>query len=216
MTRDVVSDRARSILLLEAWRNGDSGAGEVLFDCHADAVARFFSNKIGMGAEDLVQDTFLRILASSDRTRDVRDLRAYVLGVARNVLREHLRELARIHNVDPEVDGVAVLGPGPSSVIGEREEHRLLLEGLRRLPLDDQILVELFYWEGLDSTALGGIVGMPASSVRTRLSRARERLRQAMAELAAPPAVLASTVEGLECWAVELRARLRADQEPPS
>jgi RNA polymerase sigma factor (sigma-70 family) len=210
---DASDDRVPDLALLTAWQSGDTTAGERLFDRHADAVARFFENKVRNDAEELVQATFLRMLEGRDRIRDVRAFRAFVFAIARNVLHEHLRELARGREVDPEVDSMVALVPGPSTLVGEREEHRLLLEGLRRLPIEDQILVELAYWEGLDSGALGEIVGMPASSVRTRISRARERLRQTMAELAATPTVLASTFEGMEGWAAELRARLRAGQE---
>jgi RNA polymerase sigma factor (sigma-70 family) len=212
MVHEATFDRARDAELLEAWRGGDTRAGQALFDRHADAVVRFFENKVRKDAEDLTQATFTRMLESGDRVRHVGAFRAYALGIARNVLREHLRELARGHAVDPEVDSMAQLAPGPSTVVGEREEHRLLLEGLRRLPVDDQILVELFYWEGLDSGALGEIVGMPASSIRTRLSRARDRLKRIMTELATSPAMLASTVNGLERWAADLRARVRAER----
>lgn len=213
MGHSTSDDRVRDLELLTAWQGGDTVAGERLFEQHADAVVRFFKNKVRNGAEDLVQATFLRMLEGRDRLRDVRAFRAFVFAISRNVLREHLRELARGREVDPEVDSMAALIPGPSSVVGEREEHRLLLDGLRYLPVADQILVELAYWEGLDSGALGEIVGMSASSVRMRLMRARERLRQTMAELAATPTLLASTLEGMEGWAAEVRARIRADQK---
>jgi RNA polymerase sigma factor (sigma-70 family) len=213
LVRDASDDRARNLELLTAWQSGDTTAGERLFDRHADAVVRFFENKVRNDAEELVQVTFLRMLEGHSRIRDFGAFPAFVFAIARNVLREHLRELARGREVDPEVDSMAALVPGPSTVVGEREEHRLLLEGLRRLSIEDQILVELTYWEDLDSDTLGEIVGMPASSVRTRLSRARERLRQTVAELAATPTMLTSTVEGMEGWAAELHARLRAGQE---
>lgn len=200
--------------LLQAWRSGDDRAGERLFDRHADAVARFFENKVREGADDLTQATFVRMLESRDRALQVRSFRGYVFGVARNVLREHLRALARGRRIDPEVDSMAELAPGPTTVVGQREEHRLLLEGLRRLPLQDQILIELTYWEGLGSRSLGEILDVPASTVRSRLARARERLQQAIAAQDAPSALLASTLDGLERWAADLRAQLSTPREP--
>ena len=101
--------------LLEAWRGGDDRAGERLFDRHADAVVRFFENKVRDGPEDLTQTTFLRMLESKRRVREGVAFRAFVIGIARNVLREHMRELARGRAVDPEVDSMANLAPGPSS-----------------------------------------------------------------------------------------------------
>lgn len=60
----------------------------------------------------------------------------------------------------------------------------------------------------MDSPAIGDVMGMPAPSVRTRLRRARERLGQLMAELTAEPGGLRRTVEDIDAWAAELRARL--------
>jgi RNA polymerase sigma factor (sigma-70 family) len=211
---EVSGDSRQDIELLEAWRSGDGRAGERLFDRHADAVARFFENKVRQGAEDLTQATFLRMIESRERVRNPAAFRAYVLGIARNVLREHLRALARGRDVDPDVDCLADLLPGPSSVIGVREEHRLLIEGLRRLPLRAQILLELFYWEKLTTNEIAEILEIPTSTTRTRLRRAREELTKKMAEIAASPEVLASTIHGLDTWAAQLREQLGAPYRP--
>lgn len=209
----MTDERDRDDQLLRAWRNGDARAGETLFDRHADAVARFLANKVDDDAAELTQATFVRMLDGRDRIRRGRAFRAYALTTAYNMLRKHLRELARGRMVDFAVDSIAGLARRPSSVIGEREEHRLLLEGLRRLPIDDQTIIELFYWEGLDSAAVGEVMGMPAPSVRTRLLRARQRLRQVMVELEAEPGLLRRAVEGMEDWAAELRERLPSDRK---
>jgi RNA polymerase sigma-70 factor (ECF subfamily) len=124
-------DWQQDVALLDAWRDGDDRAGERLFDRHADAVARFFENKVRDGAEDLTQATFLRLIEVRERIRVGIAFRAFVIGIARNVLREHLREPGRGRQVDPEVDCMAELAPGPSTLIGAREEHRLLIEALR-------------------------------------------------------------------------------------
>ncbi|HLT36288.1 MAG TPA: sigma-70 family RNA polymerase sigma factor [Enhygromyxa sp.] len=194
--------------LLEAWRSGDAQAGAKLFDRHADAVARFFANKICVGAEDLVQQTFLLLVESRDRIREGLSFRAFVLGVARNVLRDHVRKLARGRSVDPEVDAMAELAPGPTTVIGRSREQRLLLAGLRRLPLEHQIGLELFYWEEMDAREIAELMGISHSAMRSRLARARELLREAMTQLAETPELLASTLDGLAQWASQVRAGL--------
>jgi RNA polymerase sigma factor (sigma-70 family) len=194
--------------LLLAWRNGDTNAGEALFDRHADAVARLLANKVDDDVAELLQATFVRILDGGEQLRPGRAFRTYAMTTARNMLRKHLRERQRGRDIDFEVDSIAELARRPSSILGERDEHRLLLEGLRRLPIDDQLMIELYYWEGMDSPAIGDVMGMPAPSVRTRLRRARERLGQLMAELTAEPGGLRRTVEDIDAWAAELRARL--------
>ena len=199
--------------LLEAWRAGDDRSGERLFDRHADLIARFFENKVREGAEDLTQATFLRAIESQPRLRESAAFGGFLLGIARNVLRQHLRVLVRGREVDPEVDSMAELAPGPSSVIGERQEHRLLLEGLRHLAIDDQIILELFYWEKLKGDEIAEIMGVSPASARGRLSRARDKLRDKMAEISASPELLASTLRGLDTWAGDLRGRLGGVEE---
>ena len=123
-----VSDRwDEDARLLEGWRAGDDRAGEALFTRHADAVARFFHNKVRVGAEDLTQATFLRMVEGKERVREGRKFRAWVLGIAHNVLRKHLRQLQRGALVDASVDSMAKLQPGPSTVLGERREHLSLI-----------------------------------------------------------------------------------------
>lgn len=195
--------------LLEAWRGGDARAGERLFDRHADAVARFFENKVRQGAEDLVQATFVRMLEGRDRIREGSFV-AYLFGIARNVLREHVRGLVRGREVDPSVESMAALAPGPSAVVAMRQEHQLMLEGLRRLSIEDQILLELFYWEELRTDQIAEILEIPPSSARRRLSTARARLEERMAEIAASADLLDRTTRHLDSWIGEVRQQLGA------
>lgn len=196
--------------LLAAWRRGERAAGERLFDRHADAVARFFENKVPRGAEDLVQAAFLGMLEGRETFRGEGSFRGFVFGVARNVLREHVRERIRGRQVDPSIDSMAALAPGPSTVVGVRQEHQLMLEGLRHLAIDDQIMLELFYWEELSGDEVAQILGIPPSSTRRRLSEARTRLDAKMAEIAASPELLDRTLRNLESWAAEVRGQLGA------
>jgi hypothetical protein len=85
---DVVSD---DLELLTAWRAGERAAGEALLARHFDAVCRFFHNKVGDDAPDLIQQTFLALCEGRERFRGEAGFRSYVLGVARNVLLAHFR-----------------------------------------------------------------------------------------------------------------------------
>ncbi|WP_045117296.1 RNA polymerase sigma factor [Plesiocystis pacifica] len=194
--------------LLGQWRGGDNSAGAQLFDRHADAVGRFFENKVRSGTDDLIQQTFLRLVEGRERIRDGVAFRGFVLGVARNVLREHLRRLTRGREVDPEVESMAELAPGPSTLLGACREQRLLLEGLRRLPVEHQVALELYYWEGLNAAQIAEIMEISHSAMRSRLTKARALLRQAMVQLAESPQLLESTVNGLDDWASQLRQQL--------
>jgi RNA polymerase sigma factor (sigma-70 family) len=211
----VVEHAEQDAELLAAWRRGDQAAGRRLFDRHADAIARFFENKVQHGAEDLTQATFLAMLEGRDRIRAEGAFRAYAFGTARNVLRTHLRELARGRRVDPAVDSMAGLAPGPSTVVGARQEHQLMLEALRHLAIDDQILLELHYWEELKTDEIAEVLGIPSSSTRRRLSEARARLDAKMTEIAASPELLDRTLRSLESWVAEIRSQLGARCDRP-
>ena len=144
-----------------------------------------------------------------NRFRGEGKFRSYLFSIAANILREHLRERYRGQRFDPEKSSVADVNlPGPSTAMGARREQVLLLEALRRLPLDDQIVLELFYWEEMKSIEIAEVLDLPHGTVRSRLRLARERLRGHVDELARSPSELESTIGGLDRWAADLRRQL--------
>jgi RNA polymerase sigma-70 factor (ECF subfamily) len=193
--------------LLEAWRAGDAGAGNRLFHRHFDRVAWFFQNKVSDGLEDLIQETFLACVESRDKFRRESSFRSFLLGVAHNILRSHYRRKARRDGViDFGVTGVQDLDPSPSAVIARRAETRLLARALRVIPLDAQVLLELYYWERLRGSELAEVLGVPEGTVRTRLRRARQLVQQAVHELAGSEDATWTTLRRIEEWAREIRA----------
>ncbi len=197
--------------LLAAWREGDKAAGSELFSRHFSAVNRFFRSKVDGGVEDLVQSTFLACVEARDNFRGVSSFRGYLFGIARNHLFGHYRR--RDREVDFETCSVIDLGGSPSQALGGREEQRLLLHALRCLPLEHQIVVELYYWEGLKGPELAAVLDVSPHTVRSRLSRARASLRECVERLASGQEIAASTLHNLEDWAEALRKHFAAD--PP-
>ena len=100
------------------------------------------------------------------------------------------------------------LSPSPSAVIAVHEEQRLLLEALRRIPLDCQVVLELYYWEDMVAPELAEVLGIPEGTARSRLRRARELLNQKMRLLARSPSLLKTTLSDLEHWVRSLREQL--------
>src|SRR5262245_39962524 len=188
--------------LLERWRAGDAVSGEALFERYYDMVERFFLNKISTGVQDLVQETFMRCVESRERIKDSERFRMYMFAIAYNVLSGHLRERYRGDRaIDLSEISMCDLSPGPSSLVAQRREHRLLSEALRNIPVDDQVVLELHYWEQLTTHQIADVIGIPVGTVRGRLQRARTRLEQVMQRLAETPQDLASTLARLDDWA---------------
>ena len=192
--------------LLEAWRGGDRKAGERLFDRHFAAVQRFFRNKVSDGVEDLVQQTFLACVESQERFRGDAKFRTFLLGIANNVLRNHFRRRSRKEGkLDFGTFSVHDLQPGAATMVAKQREQQLLADALRMLPVDDQVILELYYWEELKAREIAEVVGMTEANVRNRLRRSKISLEAKIVEMASSPDLSRRTVDGLDTWAAGLR-----------
>ena len=104
--------------LLASWRDGDQRAGRALFARHVDRISRFFFSKVSNGVDDLVQRSFLALL---ERSRDLPagvPVRAYLFGIARNLLLRRFRDEYRDgRHFDELSTSVADLGATPSVLI---------------------------------------------------------------------------------------------------
>ena len=69
-------------------------------------------------------------------------------------------------------------------------------------------MLELTYWEDLKGPEIAEILEIPANTVRSRLSRARAALREALEAGITAPDLLRSTLTDLDRWAEALRAEL--------
>lgn len=195
--------------LLEAWRDGDLEAGRRLFERYFDALQRFFANKVHSDPEDFVQEVFAACVRGRDRMRDDRNFRSYLFGVAYNILREHYRGHYRAGSPEPlESSSIEDLAPGPSTMAREHQQDALLLEALRRLPMELQTVLELFYWEDLSSAEIGAALSIPAGTVRSRLRRGRERMEVLLGELMTEGLPRETTPQQLDEWARRVRASL--------
>jgi RNA polymerase sigma-70 factor (ECF subfamily) len=201
--------------LLNAWRDGDQGAGSRLVARHFQSVYRFFRRKIDEPelAKDLTQKTFLTCMEARDKLRDDLRFKAFVLGIARNVMLRQLRAFGKASEraggpIDPTTSVAS-----PSQVVAMREEQKLLLRALRALPVEFQMTVELHYWEQLTTKEIAEVLEVPAGTVKWRLSRARELLKEKIQELATSDALRESTIGDLERWASSLRQVLDEEAE---
>lgn len=169
--------------LLEAWRKGDTRAGNQLVRRHFGRVFRFFRSKLDRGAEDLTQQTFLAVVEGRDRVRNEHGFAAYVFGVARRQLMMALRKrYADAKVFSPDTVSLQALGApselGLSAWAAAKQEQALLIAALRQIPIDYQIAVELHYWEHLSVEQISAVVEAPPGTVKSRLSRARTMLQQ--------------------------------------
>ncbi len=193
--------------LYESWRGGDNRAGHELFKRHFDGITGFIRRNVSDGsAEDIVQETWLQCQRSLAKFPAQSTFRAYLYGIARNVLCEHLRKRYRRERLQDLLDRtLEELGVSPLLMLAERQEVVLFAHALRRIPLDMQILFQLHFWEKLPAPALAGIYDAPEGTIRSRIRLAKQLVKKKIAELASTPEELKSTLSGFDTWAERVR-----------
>ena len=194
--------------LLDAWGGGNTVAGRMLYDRYFALLYRFVRTKIDSGAEDLIQNVWLACVEGRERFRRDGSFRAYLLQTARFQLYAHYRKRKRAAVLDFSASSVVDLGTSPSAIVLRHEQERMLLEALRRVPLDYQIVLELRFWEDLSGPEIAEVLGIPEPAVRSRLQRATERLRTQLQALAGKGTAAPDTEDDLQRWALRLRQAL--------
>jgi RNA polymerase sigma factor (sigma-70 family) len=186
------------VTLLERWCSGDCNAGSTLVKRHFDALHRFFASKASRHTEDLIQQTFMACVESKDGYRAESTFRAYLFGLARYQLLTHYRKAYRRPELELTTSALRDLGTSPTGAVARLEEQRLMQLALHRIPVDQQIALELTYWEGLSAPEVARVLAIPENTVYSRLRRAKEHLREALAQLSTEPRTSARVLELLD------------------
>ncbi len=187
-----MTDRPLAVSELSDVRDsGPSRTAQIgrLFDDYGSDLLRYLSRRAGPGsAEDLVSETFTVVLEQLDRYDATRGSeRAWLYGIATNVLRHHLRDLgrgraatARLADGDSNIDNPSDRWPDR---IDAHRRVRQLAHALRELADDDRDVLLLIAWGGLNSAEVAEALGVPAGTVRSRLHRTRRQLRAASPQI---------------------------------
>jgi RNA polymerase sigma factor (sigma-70 family) len=190
-----------SLSLRDRLRAGDAAAFAEVFDEHAGPIYRYAVRADGdrAGAEDVVSLTFLEAWRIRDTLRpDGDSVRPWLLGIATNVLRNR-RRAARRHRAAmarlPVEDTVDDFADEVTGRIADGERLAAAAAGLRRLRRTDREVFLLCVWSGLDYAAAAEALGIPVGTVRSRLSRARTRLRELTGEELHPLSATRLTLE---------------------
>src|SRR5215472_15043557 len=129
-------------------------------------------------ADDLVQDTLVRALSKGHLWQPGTDIRAWLFTIMHhqfvNTVRRAARETAMVDIEDVSPKLAATTDPTA------RRQMVELDRALARLPAEQREVVLLVGLEGMDYENVAQIVDVPVGTVRSRLSRGRERLRELM------------------------------------
>jgi RNA polymerase sigma factor (sigma-70 family) len=176
--------------LLDRWCGGDKSASDALLARHFDSIYRFFEHKVDGEVDDLVQETFLACVSGRGSFRRESSFRTYLFAIARNTLYRHWSKRAPPgRDEDITTMSLASLSTSIGGRLARRQEEARLLAALRQLPLDQQLLLELHYWEDLDAEQLAAVFDTAPATSRSRLFRARAALRTLLTVEDATPEV---------------------------
>lgn len=136
---------------------------------HVDAVYRvcysFMKNKAD--TEDMVQETFLRLLSAGKRFENERHEKAWLIVTASNVCKDTLKKWWRKNeNIEDFLD-----------IAAEPKQDDDILDVILQLPEEYKDAVYMYYYEGYSTVEIAEYARCPESTVRSRLMRAKKKLQ---------------------------------------
>jgi RNA polymerase sigma-70 factor (ECF subfamily) len=171
--------------LLKSAGRGDEAAFRVLYQRHRDAVFRFayrFTGSVA-AAEDVTHDCFLSLIKSPERFDPSRaGLRTYLYAAARNLSFKHLRPTSAEVTLEEwtEEPRAAEVEQPLRQLLDEELSAKVRAAVASLPPLQREALI-LFEYEELSLSEIAVITGADTGVVKSRLHRARQKLRQLLA-----------------------------------
>lgn len=174
-------ERLSDAELMARVQAGDRAAFADLVDRHKDAVVNYLTRLAGDRdrAEDLAQETFLRLFRTAADYDERGYLRAYLFRIATNLVRSEERRQRRFHLLLPFLRGGRghAEPAGPSGVL-RRELHRQVSTALADLPLRYRVPLVLHEIEGWAYSDIARELGCREGTVKSRIHRGRQHLKQ--------------------------------------
>ncbi|HWM90742.1 MAG TPA: sigma-70 family RNA polymerase sigma factor [Thermoanaerobaculia bacterium] len=172
--------------LMDRVRSGDRDAFADLVDHHKDAVVNYLTRLTGNRdrAEDLAQETFLRLFRSAGSYTEQGLLRAYLFRIATNLVRSEERRERRLKLLLPFLGGWHPAGhsePTAPSGLLRRELHREVSSAVAQLPLRYRVPLVLHEIEGWTYADIARELGCREGTVKSRIHRGRLHLKERLA-----------------------------------
>ena len=166
--------------LVSEYLDGSAVAFEELYDRYSRRLLCFLHGEVGgVWAEDLLQETFSKLLTSLDRYRPRGKFSAYVYQIARNLARDRQRRVYR----DMPISDVEGEHPDLIDHLEYRLETAWVRNALKNLSTEQQEVVLLREYAGLSFKEIANVIERPIGTVLSQMHRALKTLRD---QLAAP------------------------------
>jgi RNA polymerase sigma-70 factor (ECF subfamily) len=157
-------------------RSGDVAAYEELVRKYQGIATRVARMVAGSDAEDVAQEAFVRAYRALDGFREGAPFRPWLLRIVVNLAHNAVRARGRHERVIARVPAASPASGADDAVI-LNDERRRLLDALRTLPERDRTVLTCRYLEGLSEAETGAVLECRIGTVKSRTSRALDRLR---------------------------------------
>jgi len=177
------TEEAADSALVTRLREGDRAAVEEAYRAHHAAIRGFARRLVGdiASAEDIVHEAFVALPRVIRRFRGDSSLRAFLIGVAANHSRRHVRSAMRRRRATERLaaqEGLRAPETDATDQLITKQLAGRLWAALDELPIDQRIVFVLCEAEQRTSVEVAEIVGAPEGTVRTRLFHAKRKLRE--------------------------------------
>lgn len=201
---------------VERARRGDGHAFRLLVDKYQDQIEGLIRQSLGReDVADLQQDTFLQAYANLDQLQHPERFGAWLYGIALNLIKMQHRRNGRTHLTSWEALQGGTTRPAahvppeqsPEDIATTRALHAALQAAIDDLSDVNREAVVLHYIDGLSYREIAALLGVPISTVKGRLHKARQQLRHELSPAVALyprkefPAMIEATVN--EVYVVE-------------
>jgi RNA polymerase sigma-70 factor (ECF subfamily) len=164
--------------LVRRWQRGDGDAFEELVRRWQTPVGRFLARLVGRPdrVADLCQEVFLRLYLARDRYRDTGAFSTWLYRIALNAARDALRRDRRTPQPLADADAAAEDEPAESRC-EQQELAEAVAQAIAELPGPLREVLVLRHYEQLSFEDIGRLLGVPASTLKSRFAAALARLR---------------------------------------
>ena len=182
--------RASDEDLMRRCREGDMSAFELIVLRYKDAIFNFIYHFVAdyHRAQDISQETFLRVLRNVDRYRPRNSFKTWLYRIAANLCKNELRDRNRRKTMsldDPSMDIESLSSDqyvSPDKAYEQEEMRRLVKNAVGALPEDQRMAIIMREYQDLNYEEIASALNCSLGAVKSRIHRARQNIRRMLVE----------------------------------
>ena len=171
---------------------GDDRAFETIVNHYSHAIVRYCHRMVGVGAEDLAQEIFVKLYLALDRFDPQKSLTPFLFRIAHNhcidaIKKKNIPFVSLVKNGEQGMETQhADEKPTPEELAQKAEVRAAVEQAMESLPAAYRSALVMWHVEGMSYEEISQTLGLPMGTVKARIHRGREKLKQKLASLVIP------------------------------